>query len=659
MKSIILTSVEINKYKCIEKPQRFDVDEKVTVLVGKNESGKTAILQAIAKTNYFRNDPAFKFSTTEDYPRKELKKYQKAGDVADVVTSHYRITDSVIAQIEAHLGKGVLSRGTFSITTDYDNAILIEGLEVVFAKFIEQFVTQCNAVCEGDSKMLLELTSLDAAKELQARLKKEHQESQEKATREAQAAGGQPPTVPQPTMLPLLEALNQFNLKDPLIEDPIANYIYAKFVDSLVPKFLYYDEYYELPSRVDIQKLQSGKRETEEEQTAAALFDLAEIDVKELIQNERFESYVAELEATANYISQELFEYWKTNTELRVRFMIEAAIVNGENRPFLNIRVENSKHMMTLPLGKRSKGFNWFFSFLVWFSKIQEDKNSNYILLLDEPGLNLHASAQADLLRYIESLAGNYQILYSTHSPFMVESDGLHRVRTIVDGHEGSVISDSVQERDADTLFPLQAALGYDIAQNLFLSRNNLIVEGAADLIVLTHISSLLQAAGREGLSETITIVPAGGLDKVTSFVSLLRGSKLNLACLLDTFTDQKGKRRLDDLVRDKIIREKQIMFFDEFAEVGAIADLEDVFSKEEYLTFFNAAFKGEHPEISLASLKSGERILPQINQIIGKERFNHYRPARQLLSASPQVQLSATTLDRFERIFKAVNARF
>ena len=80
---------------------------------------------------------------------------------------------------------------------------------------------------------------------------------------------------------------------------------------------------------------------------------------------------------------------------------------------YLNIRIYNSKHRVTLPLKNRSKGFLWFFSFLVWFSKIQGNKDSKYILLLDEPGLSLHASAQNDLLRFIdEKLAPEYQVIY-------------------------------------------------------------------------------------------------------------------------------------------------------------------------------------------------------------------------------------------------------
>ena len=656
MKSITLTSVEIHKYKCVENPQSFDVDEKITVLVGKNESGKTAVLQGVAKTNFFLDDNAFKFSETEDYPRKELKRYQKTGETTDAVTCHYKISDPLMAEIEEQFGESVLKHASFSITTEYKNAVKIEGFEVDFDKFLKHFLSDKENIDPTDQTKIRKLKSLDDVKKLKQEVAEKH--SQELAAAKAAVAEDKKATttIPAPKILSLLGELEEKEIDDSFIHEPIANYIYKTVIEPLVPKFLYYDEYYELPSRVDIKKLKSGQRDSEEEQTAAALFDLADISINELVQSKDFESYVAELEATGNYITQELLKYWKTNTELRVRFMIEPVIKNDVTHPFLNIRVENTKHMMTLPLGKRSKGFNWFFSFLVWFSKIQEDSHSNYILLLDEPGLNLHASAQSDLLRYIETLSENYQIIYSTHSPFMVESHGLHRVRTIYDGDEGSVVSDSIQERDPDTLFPLQAALGYDIAQNLFVSSHNLIVEGASDLILLSHMSSVLAESGREGLNDSITIVPTGGLDKVTSFVSLLKGQELNLVCLLDTFTDQKGKRRLDDLVQGKIIREKQIMFFHDFAAVGDIADLEDLFEPNEYLKLFNTTFNGQFDEVKHDQIEAGNPIIPQINKIIGRKRFNHYRPSRMLVAGKVDLELSNSTLDRFEAAFKAVN---
>ena len=364
----------------------------------------------------------------------------------------------------------------------------------------------------------------------------------------------------------------------------------------------------------------------------------------------------------SNKITEEIFKYWSTNNNLDIEFKIQNTTnPHGQQEKTLDIRVKNQRHKITLPLDRRSKGFNWFFSFIIWFSKIQADKSSDYIMLLDEPGLNLHASAQADLLHFIEDLSKKYQIIYTTHSPFMVESNHLERVRTCVETEEGTVISDTIQEKDQNTLFPLQAALGYDIAQNLFISKNNLLVEGPADLIYLTVLSNILETEKRTFLKDSITIIPVGGLDKVTTFISLLRGSKLNVACLLDTFTDSKGKQKVVDLIMHKIIKEKNIRFFNDFANNGKpTADIEDLFSKEEYLKLFNSAFDKEY-SVKLKDLDSSlETIIKQINKVIGKDRFNHYRPANKLNQlGADKNYFSPQTLDNFERMFAEINKLF
>jgi len=381
-----------------------------------------------------------------------------------------------------------------------------------------------------------------------------------------------------------------------------------------------------------------------------------------LLNSGNFELYTAELEATSNLISETLFKYWSTNKNLRILFAIDKQLVENQLTAVLDIRVENLKHKLSLPLKNRSKGFNWFFSFIVWFSKIQEDSESNYILLLDEPGLNLHASAQADLLKFIDDLSDKYQVIYTTHSPFMIDSNHLERIRTVVETDKGTKISDTIQEKDPDTLFPLQAALGYDIAQNLFISKNNLLVEGVADLLYLTIMSNILVKANREGLKESITIVPVGGLDKVATFISLLRGSKLDIACLLDTFGYAKGKQRLDDLIRKKIIKESNIILFDEFAPDGCSkANIEDLFQKEEYLEMFNRAFSEKYPAVNPDDLDSriGSIVL-QINKHLDIDKYNHYRPANTLAQMAVGGDFFGdATLDRFEEMFKQVNTLF
>lgn len=660
MKSIVLTSVKIDKYKSYEMPQSFDVDEKVTVLVGKNESGKTAVLEATAKTRYFEDDPKFKFDATHDYPRREKKKYDKGGELAECVTCTYKVSPDLLKQIATDIGASTFTDPLFRVITYYDNTNRIGGINADAKSFFRHFAAKCAISDKDDIESLFSLTSLAKLKEFQSAEAQSHTQRQAEETAKATAAGTPPKTLPKRSLmekLPLLEPYLKAEAEGWLF---LNHYIYTKYLSQNLPKFLYYDEYYALPSRIDIEELNAGRLEKDEQKTSKALFELADINISELTTTADFERYIAELEATGNHITEELFKYWKANSQLRVKFQIDRKMIGNTWHNILDIRVENQKHAMSLPLGTRSKGFNWFFSFIVWFNKIQEDKKSNYVLLLDEPGLNLHASAQADLLRFIESLSGRHQIIYTTHSPFMVDANALHRVRTIFDGEHGSTISESIQQRDSDTLFPLQAALGYDIAQNLFISKNNLLVEGPADLIYLTVMSGVLESDKRVGLKEGITIVPVGGLDKVATFISLLKASTLNIACLLDTFTDQAGKQRVEDLVRVKIIKEKNIRFFDEFSSVKDEADIEDMFEKSEYLGFFNAAFP-EFKDINAPDIKSTDkRIIPQINMLIGKDRYNHYRPATQLAKLGAKAtDFEPSTLDRFESLFKAVNALF
>jgi predicted ATP-dependent endonuclease of OLD family len=447
--------------------------------------------------------------------------------------------------------------------------------------------------------------------------------------------------------------------------NPIEANIAKNWIKPKMPKFWYFDDYYPLRGKININKLQSEPAASEKDKTSKALFELARINPQEILKSseQEYEKFIALLEASSNKITSEIFKYWSTNNNLDIEFKIQD-VKNQHNQPekTLDIRVKNQRHKVTLPLDRRSKGFNWFFSFIIWFSKIQADKNSDYILLLDEPGLNLHASAQADLLRFIEDLSKKYQIIYTTHSPFMIETGHLDRVRTCFETEDGTIISDSIQEKDPNTLFPLQAALGYDIAQNLFVSKNNLLVEGPADLIYLTIMSNILESEKRTGLKDSITVVPVGGLDKVSTFLSLLRGSKLNVACLLDTFTDQKGKQKVEDLVMCKIIKDKNIRFFNEFANNGkSTADIEDLFDKEEYLNIFNLAFAGDYSTIKITDLDSNiDTILKQINKVIGKDRFNHYRPANKLNQLGVKKDyFKENTLNNFEKVFTEINKLF
>jgi len=630
---MLLKKVTIHKYKSFLTEQTYEVESQITRIVGKNESGKTALLEALAKSNYFEDNAEFKFSKDLDYPRGELTKVRNENPEA--ITCEYELSDEDIQKIEDDFESGIIQKQIFSVTSYYDNTRTTTGVSVDFSVFKDWLIKTFGVgdqgkefINEADSFSNLEDTvtensTLPGMKEIKTELEKIKD-----------ASGGW--------------------------KNSLEGYIYRTFISPAIPKLWYFSDYFSLPCRINLNDFATGKPtgslSSEEYKIAKALFELSGLQIDDIQSESNFETFKAQLEATSNSITDDMFEYWTTNQNLEIRFDIEHA---ANNVRYLNIRIYNSKHRVTLPLKNRSKGFLWFFSFLVWFSKIQGDKNSKYILLLDEPGLSLHASAQNDLLRFIdEKLAPEYQVIYTTHSPFMIDSLKLNEVRTVYDTQDskiGSVVSDAVEEKDSDTLFPLQAALGYTIAQNLYVSPRNLLVEGISDLVYLNHFSTILKDMGKEGLSDDITIVPVGGADKIATFISLMRGNELSTVCLLDTFTNQSAEVRLKRMVEQKIIADKKILYY--HSVIGqTFADIEDLFSKDEYLELYNGAFS---TSIKITDLDVDKPIMSQLKRINGNKSFNHYSPANYMAKNIGTLTFSTETIERFEKLFALVNSKF
>lgn len=630
---IKLVNAIIEKYKPIENTQSFVIEDDVTVLVGMNESGKTSILEALAKSNYFEKDESFKYNLNYDYPRRQKKRIEKSGENPVAIKLTYEIDSELVNLIKEDIGLAP-SGNTFSITYKYDSTKTWSISWFNTSEFMKKKVNSLKFVSKELDDKLKKVSNKDQFENIMDEIDTNELELDE---------------------IQKINILKEYFIDSESWKDsPTDHYIVETYLKDRLPKFMYYDDYYALPSEISLTNIENNLSKSNVK-TARALLELADINLEKVRDSDDFEEFIAELEATEAIISDELFKYWKTNKNLNIQFRIdkvEEKISYGSNviDRVLNIRVRNQRTGVSLPLENRSRGFNWFFSFLVWFKKIQEDRNNTYILLLDEPGLNLHAKAQNDLLKFISDLSNDYQIIYTTHSPFMIDTNSLNKVRTVYETQDGTVISDSVQEKNPNTLFPLQAALGYDLAQNLFVSKKNLLVEGISDLVYLSIISNLLQDNGREGLDADITIVPIGGADKVASFISLLRGNKLKMVCLLDTFTNQSAEKRLNNMVSKKIIRESNILFYHDILN-SEYADIEDLFKKEDYINLYNGVFESN---VDVNKVKNG----PILNQLkkLNNGSFNHYFPANYLAKNINKMDISEETLDNFEKLFKIIN---
>lgn len=299
-------------------------------------------------------------------------------------------------------------------------------------------------------------------------------------------------------------------------------------------------------------------------------------------------------------------------------------------------------------------------------------RQERLVLLFDEPGLSLHGRAQGDLLHYFEQeLKPHHQLLYTTHSPFMVDPTRFERVRIVQDraidadfeAEEdtiGTEVTSEVLDATSDSLFPLQGALGYEINQTLFVGPNSLVVEGVSDLIYIQLMSMLLRDRGSAGLDAGWTVTPVGGADKVPTFVALLGAqSNLNMAVLIDY--QKKDRQRIENLYKRKLLRKRNLLTYADFLDKSE-ADVEDMFDTEFYLRLVNGAYGSS---IAAADLpKSHPRMVKRIEESLAKvplpkgASFSHYVPAKyfSVNLASLAENIPEPDLARFQQVFDVLN---
>jgi len=623
-----LQSFHIWNYKNIDDSNEIAVDPAVTCFVGKNEAGKTALLQALYRLNPIADA---EYDEVKDYPRKRLREYQrniKAGreEVAEVITATFELNDADIVAVTEEFGECVKPGTILSITKKYDGTKVI-GLRIDEQKWVKHYTS--NSSLSGNSAQKAKSTK--SLKSLIASL--------EECTEDAEAQA-------------CLSYLKGVSDRGVSIE------IWARCLKEQVPKIFFFDDYRIMKGRALLDQIDTTADEGI--RTLKDLLDLAGITSQELQNNVDYEHHKANLEAIANEITDDVFHYWKQNPSLEVEFDVHRSPGNNQPGEF-HVRIKNNKHRVTVPFDERSRGFVWFFSFLTAFKKLSED-NEQMVILLDEPGLNLHASAQADLLRFIEDvLAPEHQIIYTTHSPFMVDAHRFERVRTVEDiDNEGVKVSSECLSVDANTVFPLQAALGYSLAQTLFLGPNCLLVEGPSDLLYLQTMSAILENMGCESLSDKWVITPVGGADKLATFVSLIGANELNVCVLMDI--SKKDKQRVENLIRNHFLNRNKIIQLSELVD-GKEADIEDLFSVEEYLSLVKAAYPVIKDTLSTEGLDKMPRIVKRLEKYFSSNvtgtKFNHFAPSRIGLSElGNNIEIGQETVGRFEQLFKRVNAQ-
>jgi predicted ATP-dependent endonuclease of OLD family len=667
--------------------------EAVTAFVGRNESGKTALLKALHKFNPAIPEP---YDRQKEYPRDRLRsEYEKIDDVV-VCAVRFELGDDVRKQIGA-LAEGIVPPSTAIVSRYYDGVLETEfdpplsARPLSPASVIEALrafgagARRMPATAESPEETLAPIRSRLAAwaderrdaLEAIANCGTPEGAAELKQVIDGANAESSPPTAD------LLEALIQATRPILVLAqaEPLEDRA-AAIVERSMPVFIYFEDYGVLDSAVYLPRFIEDVLASPHDprvRTINAMFKHVNLPAQEIADLGREETTDAVKAGTAP--DEAMIARDQERKEKRAIFL-NAASLDITNRfsawwqqrrhaidyqadgPYFRIWISDDRRPgVKLELESRSKGFQWFFSFYLVFLVESEEGHKDAVLLLDEPGLHLHPTAQQELISFFEKLAETNQIVYSTHSPFLIDAQHIHRVRPVVESEDGiSHVSQEVWPADRDTIFPLQAAAGYQMMQELFKHKKNVLVEGLSDYLYIQAFSLALIARGKPGLPDEIHIVPCGGAKNVSPIASLFLGETIRPLVLLDA--DDAGRGRKGSLLKDLYAgRERAIVLIAEILEVETDSEMEDLLDEA---TLLGAVKDIVGKSVTLAAEDRTKGTLPdQIAHAAGRKSIVlpegwRAEAARRIVTrwASDPSNIPSSVLDHGERLLATLRER-
>jgi len=673
-----LEKFRVQNYKKIRDSGWITVRD-LTVFVGKNESGKSALFRGLSKLNPSDGE---KYDGLKEFPRRRYTD-EFAREDWPVASAEFALDEQERQELQELCPE--LSGSTHvRCTRHYSSKLAVEfqpsrdALPVTRGELVD--------VLEEVEHQIQDLTAPEGKGDALGAIKQTLQQSLAQL-RSQQAA--RPPEEIAPkaeleqaaTMLAQqanedwqrdLLAPSRGRIRDLLARADLLERLHRaqQWVEQRLPKFVYFDRYDVIDSAIHLPSFAQQLNQTPPPprvRTTRCLFEHVGLDVYRLASlgrhepgqepNEELRRLVDEraihFSSASNAMTEKFQDWWE---QRRHKFRYQA---DGD---YFRIWVSDDLDPSEIELDQRSQGMQYFFSFYVVFLVETKGAHANSILLLDEPGLHMHGTAQAKVVKFLERLASENQTLYTTHSPFMVDGDHLERVRVVYEDEEGTTrVSEDVWPRDKDSLFPLQAALGYGLVQTLFLAKRQVIVEGLTDYWLLKALDHALRAAGRPALRDDVVLVPSAGLSKLFPLASVLVGHEVEVVALLDG--DEPGRREGKKLVEKLLGGDNgRCVFIGDFTP-SPQAELEDIFPESEYLAAVAEAYGQANLSFGLEEA-SITGVVKKVKALLGRlglgelEKWRVAQVLRDRILADPG-RVSAEVLDRAEAIFRAVNQAF
>lgn len=641
-----LIKARVRGYRSIKDTGDFEIEKLKTIFVGPNEAGKTAVLQALQQLN--PPTGVKPFSPLRDYPRSKYDEDIVSRNINPatftVVEGYFSLSDAEKVDIPKEYKEVVYVLGRYLDNKAWhrlDNCPASPSYGDIEKDFL-----RLNAHIAKNFRATNDLTSdspvplIDEFTALIQSLNKYSPLQESVATKICQ------------WLDKCVEYIDEGSAEDErysklksILVIPETKEAILKKCDLLIPKFVLFNNYFRVKPSIHLehlaQRIKSGTLDddqydygntcllkllgfTAEELSAAGKAAPANSTAEEVQKyKDKLDDRNYRLNAASIRLTEEITRVWNPNPAKPEanKLRLEA---DGQ---YLKVVVEDSLGV-EVELDQRSEGFQWLVSFFVVFFSEASDKHKNAVLLLDEPGMSLHGLKQTEFRETLSRLSENNQTIFTTHSPFLVGANELDIVRVVeMPARElGTIVHTSVTASDSAALLPLQEALGYDLAQSLFIHQKNLVLEGLTDYWYIEAMSSLLGEAGKPTLDDKIALNPANCASKVVYYATILHAQRLKVAALLDSDAEGDNAAQQDILVNSlgnkRILRTKDVY-------VGDVAkpEIEDLYRD----TLIEIAKTDLGWDVSSVAITQAKRPIVDVFTTNIKD-FSKYKLAKQFL---------------------------
>lgn len=586
--------IRVQNFRSIKDTGWVDVEDDITTLLGKNESGKTALLEAIEG-----------FSDDQEYQSRDIRESDEIPrSVLPVCSLEFALDDEDREHL-ANIDEGLGQLERLPVTKFAGGVRVVDGLLADFS--VPSTLVNVN---------LLKVVAEDITDILQEK---------EPDMPETQAANQDSSTLNNESELDKIKALAEdfhdvanscmaeFNSKDSEhpkftvlhswldfeASDITEGRLRSSEIICALPSFFYHNEADLLSDEIPIQAIEKDDYST----FRNLLTEVVGLDLEGFRQKPQMEQ-IREMDDVNSTISGEVNGLWsQKQVEVQINFANDTFYTFIKDIGVGDEEVDREPRNPS----QRSQGFQWFLSFYINLSAVSESNGDNVVMLLDDPAVFLHPEGKKNWLTAIESIAEDNQVLYTSHSPYLIRKEYPARIRVVEDEEqEGTQISEELTETSGTALEPLREALGIGLGDSPFVSQRKVLVEGPSDYYILNGLANYsAEHVESDILSRSdVTILPTGGGDEMVWAAKWVKSEEFSYAILLDN--DQKGGNVKDRLQEEaaELNEERVIKLTKDDDHRNYNIEVEDMFAPDFYIDCLNTVYSEQFEDYIPVSIE-------------------------------------------------------